>query len=364
MNVIFFTYEEEGLAGHRRCEVIASNLKKRGHETSILNSKNFSFRLFEVLKLGDVNKIISQIRIFNILKLEKNTIFYIQRVNYHSIAPFFCSVLNGNKLVVDIDDWSLDGNFFRGLSIFKHIKIQEFTRNILIHSSACIVISMELVEYYSNICKKIYYLPVITDDLHKKNVKMKSGDDGVFIFSWMGTVYRNDDVENIKFIIAAFSKFLSEENVDNVFLEIIGGGTLFFEIKKFHNYKNIKIKDWIAPDKIYDYLSSIDVGLVPLLQNSNYNKYKTPTKLFDYLSAGKPVIVSEFGETNTFVKSNYCGAVAANNVDAWIKLMRSMYSDKQKLKWYAINNAKLINEKYSTKIAIDLIEMVLSEEVI
>ena len=38
---------------------------------------------------------------------EKDSIFYIQRVNYHCIAPLLVHKLAENKVILDIDDWEM-----------------------------------------------------------------------------------------------------------------------------------------------------------------------------------------------------------------------------------------------------------------
>jgi glycosyltransferase involved in cell wall biosynthesis len=54
-------------------------------------------------------------------------------------------------------------------------------------------------------------------------------------------------------------------------------------------------------DKIPEFTRSIDVGLV-LLENVSLNYYyNLPTKLFQYLASGRPVIVSDFPDMGNLI---------------------------------------------------------------
>ena len=103
------------------------------------------------------------------------------------------------------------------------------------------------------------------------------------------------------------------ENRDKAKLEIVGGGVLMDALKKIvskHRLKNlIEVVGWIKPDKMPAYLNSIDVGLLPL-QNNSFDKSKSPTKLFEYMAMKKAVIAFKVGEAKYII----------NNGGKWISL--------------------------------------------
>ncbi len=59
--------------------------------------------------------------------------------------------------------------------------------------------------------------------------------------------------------------------------------------------------------ELIDYLSSMDVGLIPLSTKYANLRAAMPNKLFEYLNAGVPVVVSDCPEMRDFVMSNGVG---------------------------------------------------------
>jgi len=345
MKVIFFTTESSNLPGARRCYAFSKGLAKKGIKTEVISCAEYlNTSSLKKLYINDIKKILIQIKIYKRIFKEKDTIFYLQRVNYHCLAPLLIKKLYGNKIILDIDDWSLDANVFRGLSLFNKYKIKNLTVSIINNCFACITISKKLEKFIRQYSKKVFYIPVLTEVAKDTFIAKKNND---FVFSWIGTVYREDDLENIKFIIGAFNEFMGIVKKKNMYLDILGGGPLFDKLKKVNHGENVRIKDWIDQLKINDYLSKIKVGLIPLMQDSYYNKYKIPTKLFDYMAINKAVITSDIGETGFFVNKNKCGFALPNIKKTWIDHMCLMYNDPKLLKGLSDNGYKLIKDKYS-----------------
>jgi len=69
----------------------------------------------------------------------------------------------------------------------------------------------------------------------------------------------------------------------------------------------VKITGWIPYTEVQVYLRQLSVGIIPL-NNTFYNRYLTaPNKLFDYLSFGIPVIVSDLPAIRDFIAENIHG---------------------------------------------------------
>lgn len=351
MKIIFFTTEDKNLPGARRCHDFAMGLAEKGVETEVIScSEYLNIKSLRNLYINDIKKVLIQIKIYKRIFKEKSAVFYLQRINYHFLAPFLVKKLYNNKIILDIDDWFLDANIFRGLSLFKNYKIDNLAKFIIKRSYACITISKKLYEFISKFNNNIFYIPVLTE-ISFQTQKINN----FFIFSWMGTIYREDDLENLKFIINSFKKFYKLIKEKNVYLEILGGGSLFYKIKEIDCGENIKIRDWINPTKIKKYLINIDVGLIPLLQDSYYNTYKTPTKLFEYMASNKAVIVSNIGETGRFVIDNKCGFALPNIEEKWAEYMILIYKDAKKRKKFGNNGYNLVKNKYSFCDSIDIL---------
>lgn len=79
---------------------------------------------------------------------------------------------------------------------------------------------------------------------------------------------------------------------------------------------NIYYHPAVSPDVLPAYTASADVGLC-LIENLclSYN-YCLPNKLFEYLMAGLPVLVSDLQELRRFVRQHPVGPIVATDAQA------------------------------------------------
>jgi glycosyltransferase involved in cell wall biosynthesis len=201
------------------------------------------------------------------------------------------------------------------------------TRKIARYANICIAASTFLKDYISKFNKKVYYIPTGVDtevfkprDSHNYSSKIT--------FSWIGTAYHKEMQENIKLILACFSALA--EKYDNIFLGLAGEGRYFQEINNcldsLKHKDRITINSWIPPHKIPEHLSSFDIGLLPLIQETKFNKSKSPTKLFEYMAMEIPNISSNIGEPAHIICDGDNGFLA-NTKDEFIKKMEELINN-------------------------------------
>jgi glycosyltransferase involved in cell wall biosynthesis len=79
-------------------------------------------------------------------------------------------------------------------------------------------------------------------------------------------------------------------------------------------------KNWVSfvhasGDKLSDFYATADFGIIPL-KNDAYNPLVLPVKLFEYLTYGLPMIVTDCKEMGKFVKNNKIGIVCKDNTES------------------------------------------------
>jgi glycosyltransferase involved in cell wall biosynthesis len=331
VKVIFITREGYKLSGARvRCYNFSRELRQYGISSEVFSfADNLGAKYAEKeFEMGVSEKIGYSIQAFKVLlKKEKDSIFFMQRLNYHTLAPFLISALRKNKFIFDCDDWNIREDPVYHFGFYPSSKMEFLTRVIARYSHACIAASTFLKGYLEKFNSKVYYIPtgVDTEIFKPQN---NTADNSKLTFSWIGTAYHKEMRENIEFILDSF--LLLADKYDNIFLDLVGEGRYFDELRNDRDtsrYRGrVRINDWIAPDKIPAYLSTIDIGLLPLIQDTKFNKAKSPTKLFEYMAMEKPTISSNRGEAAHIIRDGGNGFLA-NNKEEFVEKMRVLIED-------------------------------------
>jgi len=351
--IIFITREGYALAGARiRCHGFARELSKFGVQTEV-----FSFADDLKAKFGEEEKQMSLSRKLKLnliafkrlSKENKNCIFFLQRLNYHSLAPIALNLLGKNKLIFDCDDWNIRENHQYHLGIWPSSKMEYFTRKIAKHADIFIAASRFLKEYFGRFSKNAFYLPTGVDT--KRFVPDKETEKNEIIFSWTGTVFHPEMHDNLTFILDCFATLTKKHK--NIRLYLAGAGQYYNKIAeivgKSRLLDNVKVFPWINPDNIPEHLNSIDIGLLPLTENSYFNKSKSPTKLFEYMAMAKPTVCSRIGEAESIIIEGKTGLMASGK-DEFISQMERLINDVQLRKSIGLNARKEVEERYSLNI--------------
>jgi len=352
MKTIFITREGYNLSGARvRCYGFARELNKHNIETEVFSfaddlGAKYGEKEFE---MGVSEKIKYNIQAFKRLKkkIDNNSVIFMQRFNYHSLAPFLVSLLRKNKFIFDCDDWNIHENPVYYFGFYPSSKMEYLTRQIAKYSDICIVASKFLKGYLEEFNSKVYYIPTGVDtDIFK--LQNNNNDSSKITFSWLGTAYHREMQENIKFILNSFS--LLADKYSNIFLNLAGEGKYFDEIK--NNLSNFRYKDrvmingWISPDRIPDYLSKIDIGLLPLIQDTKFNKAKSPTKLFEYMAMAKPTVSSNIGEAAEIIQDTENGFLAKTK-EEFVEKMQKLIENPELRQKMGEKAQETVEENYS-----------------
>jgi glycosyltransferase involved in cell wall biosynthesis len=330
MKILLITREGYNLSGARvRCYNFARQLAKHHVQTEVFSFADHLGAAFgeNEPKMDFFKKLKYNALAFGLLKkkTDKNTLIFMQRLNYHSLAPFLISWFGRRKFIFDCDDWNIRQDPKYYLGFYPSSKMEYLTRKIAKYSSVCIAASRFLESYLRQFNPQVYYLPTGVDTDIFNPDKYPPPDNSKVIFSWIGTVYHAEMRDNLKFILSCFT--ILAEKLDYVFLELAAEGKYYQaiqnEVKSLTCAKRIIFHPWIDPDAIPQHLSQIDVGLLPLIQDSKFNQAKSPTKLFEYMSMAKPTISSNIGEAKNIIRHAQTGFLA-NNQDEFVSCMRQL----------------------------------------
>jgi glycosyltransferase involved in cell wall biosynthesis len=136
----------------------------------------------------------------------------------------------------------------------------------------------------------------------------------------------------------------------NVSLLIVGSGDVLDELKNQVNEPNIgnrvKFIHRLPWEELMRYTLSADIG-VTLDKNFNDNyRFSLPNKLFDYISAGIPVMASDLPEVKKIVTENDCGIiideVTIEKISAAIISLRDDRPKLERLKKNAVSASEVI----------------------
>lgn len=180
----------------------------------------------------------------------------------------------------------------------------------------------------------------------------KTGLDAEKTIVWyVGSFGRQYDLEPV--IIAA--RLFQDAKIENVQFVITGDGELGPRWRALaKGLQNMIFTGWVDGSVICYLRRTAEIGLQPYVQNAPQG---LPNKLFEYLSAGIPVVSSLSGESKELIASHDCGLTyqAGSGDDCFTKIM-SLVTDETRRRRMGLNGKALFEEKFeATKVTLKLI---------
>ena len=110
------------------------------------------------------------------------------------------------------------------------------------------------------------------------------------------------------------------------------------DTKDISEYQN---KSWLnvlhlSGDRLKEIYNKSDFAIIPRTRNP-YFDFSMPVKLFEYMSYGKPVVVTDCTEMASFVKRNEIGLVAEDNAESLAQSIIELYNSPEKLNEFRKN---------------------------
>ncbi|MBL8677388.1 MAG: glycosyltransferase, partial [Alphaproteobacteria bacterium] len=112
-------------------------------------------------------------------------------------------------------------------------------------------------------------------------------------------------------------------------------------------WENVVYYGRVGRDKISSIISTSQLGICLLHPTPNYIN-SLPTKLFEYMAAGIPIIVSDFPFWRKLLKGlDNVHFVNPLNPQAIREVIKELIADKERCYSTGIKGVKIVNEKYN-----------------
>lgn len=173
-------------------------------------------------------------------------------------------------------------------------------------------------------------------EIEKKNIfrEIFEISEKQIIFLYQGGLSKGRGIEILLEAFQLLSNNHQSKNTNAVMIFMGYGQLENLIIEASKEYKNIYFHKSVPPDALLDYTSSADFGILFYENNCLNHEYCSPNKMFEYLMAEIPVIVSNLYEMRRLVELNNIGTVANENTLEGLKraIEEATQLDKKKLK--------------------------------
>jgi len=358
MRIVFIGHSGKEYPHTRvRCYGFAKALRERGFDTEVLSFKQDLVRgLSEedmYANLKDRDKIGLVWRAIRKLWRDRKNLLYLQKAHFHSAAPYLLSRWAGARYVLDYDDYDVPlSNFFvRGRwnrLFFGSSQWDKMTEILARRAVGCVVSSHGLEDYLKPYNDRIVRVETGVDIDSFHPTPARDSRDGPLTFFWNGLVWGDEIVRCVKLAMECFSKVHADH--PNTRLLVVGGGfqwqRVLDEAKKNHPTAPIVFRGWMPPAAMPAVLREVDVGLLPFGLDNQWVRCKSPTKLFEYLASGLPVVAWGLGEVGYVIQDGENGLLV-HDADGMTAAMRDLAENGELREKIGKKARASAEEKYS-----------------
>ncbi len=283
--------------------------------------------------------------IYRVVKQYKGSdILHCNDLNALPIAVIIKKFFNKNvKIVYDAHEYEINDVPNEGKI---SIKIKYYLEKFLIkYADKVITVSDAIADEYVrlyNIKKPALVLNTpVYQEIEKKDIfreTLNIGKDKV-IFLYQGGLSRGRGIEIL------LETFKTIDNKDAVIIFMGYGPLEDLILMTEKENDNIYFHKAVSPDILLDYTGSADFGISTIEDSCLSYRYCLPNKIFEYLMAEIPVIVSNLYEMKRLVEKNSIGMVAHENTPSGLEeaIKEAVRLDKKVLQ----ENIQKVKEIYN-----------------
>lgn len=141
--------------------------------------------------------------------------------------------------------------------------------------------------------------------IHSELFRMRSLDSVEPHVVYIGGISK---IRGCSEVIQAMSLLPPEKKAKLVFAGVISPSSYADEVEKLHDRERVSFVGWKTRTELAELLSTATIGVVTFHPVPNHIEAQ-PNKLFEYMSAGIPVIASDFPLWREIVCTHQCGLV-------------------------------------------------------
>jgi len=370
LRILFIGHSGYGYPHTRvRCYHFAEQLARRGWNTDVLSfHDHLAPEVTEedmYAKLRDRDKTWLVLHGLQKLIRERDTVFYIQKIHFHTAAPFLMARLGVNRYILDYDDYDvpLSNLWHRGRwnrLFFGSHDWEKITEMVAARSVGCVASSHALVNYLLKQNKNVWHVPTGVDSDVFYPVKNGQKRTKTLLY-WNGIVWGEAILENLVFILEVFREAYASNS--SLRLRIQGAGSVWVQLKaivdKGYRTLPVELLDWVSPDAMPALLREADIGLLPLVQRNEWTQAKSPTKLYEYMASGLAVVASANGEATHVIRHGKSGWLAQDKA-SFRQGILTLANDVARRQEMGVAARQRVLDKYSLPRLTDTLEAALT----
>ncbi|NVM54665.1 MAG: glycosyltransferase family 4 protein [Candidatus Helarchaeota archaeon] len=277
------------------------------------------------------------------------------------LSSYILSKITKTPLIIDLHDLFYDC-YEKDLPAPKYKKFYlNLERKILSHASMISVITQQvkklLIIKHQLTPENIVVIPNNVDLNEFKSIKINQKQE--FVISYVGNL-TDYHLEGILLLINAINKLKKENSEFNLKFQIVG--PLIDKIKKkiseIDEYNLIKTFGFVNKSKSNSITMNSDILYLTLSPTHKYAlemRSTIPSKLFEYISCGKPILAYlPKGSAQKLITENNLGFVLTEyDIDKLANLILELYNNSSLYDKFSKNSLELA-KKYDAKIIYNL----------
>ncbi|MER3445455.1 MAG: glycosyltransferase WbuB [Candidatus Dadabacteria bacterium] len=180
---------------------------------------------------------------------------------------------------------------------------------------------------------------------HRNVIKGQLGLERKFIVSYIGTIGVSHALE----VVLEVAKVLKNK-IENLIFLIVGEGAekeRLIRIKEEQKLSNVVFFDKQPKERVPLFINASDVCLV-LLKKTEIFKTVLPSKMLEFMSCGRPIILGVDGQAKKILEEANCGIyVEPENIEALSRLICRFYENSLLRKELGDNGRDYILKRFS-----------------